>query len=1169
MDQNIKRNVPKQIPPTTKNVRSGGLSSLAPRSVREVSTQPEGPPDDHEAPYLAYSRKELNDQRPSRLPTQSSPQLRGAIDHGASSPQIRSTKHALAGHTQNSKASIVSYEFEETRNHAPHPLYPSSTRMRNDDSMTYVAITASGSSPQSEIEDHDDRSEGSHYTDREAFDDDANAPAWARAKKSFDPPHMIQRHDALIVGLGLGSAVGNADQPNAKSGYDQRAKKGHNGFERSSPSTPKHIMEDGYLVMEEGCSPVANDRRHIERPPAELSSKRPPSTGSRAAIKATSNHSSGFHSPNPEISPLKSTVLVPQTSRQAGWNPGGESSQCDNRGDATAGREATQSPRRDARRNTWVYDEVKPEALVPTQEERAEERPKPDRERENSAIIPWSDSGSPEERLSEDAQRMFDQLQQGNGDRETTGIHIVDEHYHDPADYTPRLQDQGPRVSQDQEQESLQIKQGEIIDAKTGGVKTWRRTISSSAYQSLLKRHGIIEMKRQDVIFELCETEAAFVKSMKMVVRIFVEPLRSRGYWLQGLPSDSAALFETMDGIINVHTQIASALHSLRASQFPLILNFAETFRPFVYRLEAHQPYLVHLEQVTKQLDEIVQDPESKLGQFIRSQNMSYECENMGFTSFLLKPMQRLTKYPLFFKQIWELTPRSHPDHLPMFSLYHSTSLVIKVMQEVKAREEEFKYIESLAARVAGIPPAFELARRERRLVAQGLLRKVELPESIKEFVDGFSTSMDPSHELSPRPSGQRSPLPSATPGTPPIPELAKLGPVTSPLFPLYHNRTPVMATPPSPYTPRQTYMSAVSRASTVLSEASRISEWTTSYSPTTSMAIPSDFEDGARPDSSASSILSNGHAPFVPYGQMDYAGGSKKHNGPISLKGSGRGKAHRETPIYVFVFNDLVIFTSQTEKSGLFTSKNTHSTSERLKLIENWGISRVLGVIDRSGKLDYNHLIQVDLLPMSLQDFGDKPSIRTDQVSKIFTLHLTLPTTGNARLNLQPTEQMDEAKNKWLAAFDRCYGYTLRALTFPSVAPKSSENSQEIRGSSVMDLLTSGTPLPKSPSYQGDLPESEQWDPSQREDRDSERWSRKFKVVLREIERTQDTPVMLIGDAALTIGRGLKRVHTTDRTRRNGPQQLLLPAATGMSSPSASSGSSQGRRSILGIKRK
>lgn len=57
--------------------------------------------------------------------------------------------------------------------------------------------------------------------------------------------------------------------------------------------------------------------------------------------------------------------------------------------------------------------------------------------------------------------------------------------------------------------------------------KTWKGTLSVGAYDNLLERHGIIEMKRQDVIWELCETETSFVKSLKMILRLFVQPLRS------------------------------------------------------------------------------------------------------------------------------------------------------------------------------------------------------------------------------------------------------------------------------------------------------------------------------------------------------------------------------------------------------------------------------------------------------------------------------------------------------------------------------------------------------------------------------------------------------------------------------------------------------------------
>jgi hypothetical protein len=182
--------------------------------------------------------------------------------------------------------------------------------------------------------------------------------------------------------------------------------------------------------------------------------------------------------------------------------------------------------------------------------------------------------------------------------------------------------------------------------------------------------------------------------------------------------------------------------------------------------------------------------------------------------------------------------------------------------------------------------------------------------------------------------------------------------------------------------------------------------------------------------------------------------------------------------------------------------------------------------------------------------------------------VYLTLPTTSNSRLNLKPAEQLTEAKEKWMAALDRTYGYTLRALTFPSLVTEASSNVAQL---SVISLLASGQPLPKSPKQQPSIQTDGDGEHDQDEhDRlDRRWWSQRFREMLREIERIQDTPVMLIGDAALTMGRGLKRVHTADRTKRNGPQQLLLTGGMAMKSPSANSSSSNSRKSLLSLKRR
>lgn len=76
--------------------------------------------------------------------------------------------------------------------------------------------------------------------------------------------------------------------------------------------------------------------------------------------------------------------------------------------------------------------------------------------------------------------------------------------------------------------------------------RTWLSTVSSSAYHSLLDRYGEVEIKRQQIIWDLCETERAFVRRLQTFVHLFICPLRMKDSvtWLTGVPPEVARLFD-------------------------------------------------------------------------------------------------------------------------------------------------------------------------------------------------------------------------------------------------------------------------------------------------------------------------------------------------------------------------------------------------------------------------------------------------------------------------------------------------------------------------------------------------------------------------------------------------------------------------------------------------
>jgi RhoGEF domain len=189
--------------------------------------------------------------------------------------------------------------------------------------------------------------------------------------------------------------------------------------------------------------------------------------------------------------------------------------------------------------------------------------------------------------------------------------------------------------------------------------RTWLSTISSSAYHSLLDRYGEVEMERQQVIWDLCETERAFVRRLRTFVRLFIRPLRMKDSvtWLAGVPPEVARLFDWLEDIINIHAQISSALRVIVSEQYPIVMRIAGKVRSFVSHLEVHQPYVVRLETTTLLIKRLTAESGSDFGEFIRIQQEQDECHGWSVESFLVEPVNRLVDYPIHFRVCTEPSP--------------------------------------------------------------------------------------------------------------------------------------------------------------------------------------------------------------------------------------------------------------------------------------------------------------------------------------------------------------------------------------------------------------------------------------------------------------------------------------------------------------------------------
>jgi len=185
---------------------------------------------------------------------------------------------------------------------------------------------------------------------------------------------------------------------------------------------------------------------------------------------------------------------------------------------------------------------------------------------------------------------------------------------------------------------------------------SWKSSLSGQEYEEFASTFGSSEMHRQEVIEELILTEWNFVASINSILRVFSMPLRNSDLtFMMDVPLEVARLFNWLDDILAYHIKLLKSLDKVKTRHpSALIVSVAGAIFKHIEGLSIHQSYLVNFKRVTKLIEDVRRsDNKGDLANFdhlIESQCRLPECRGMGLSSFLLKPVQRLMKYPLFFK---------------------------------------------------------------------------------------------------------------------------------------------------------------------------------------------------------------------------------------------------------------------------------------------------------------------------------------------------------------------------------------------------------------------------------------------------------------------------------------------------------------------------------------
>ncbi|KAI4801768.1 hypothetical protein KUCAC02_019639, partial [Chaenocephalus aceratus] len=204
------------------------------------------------------------------------------------------------------------------------------------------------------------------------------------------------------------------------------------------------------------------------------------------------------------------------------------------------------------------------------------------------------------------------------------------------------------------------------------------------------------ERKRQGYIHELIQTEETYVEDLELVLEVFYKPMSESGRLTE---AEMGIIFVNWRELIMSNTKLLKALRVRKKTEgdnMPVQL-IGDLLASELAHMQAYISFCSCQLNAAALLQSKTQDQQD-FKDFLKKIATNYRCKGMPLSSFLLKPMQRITRYPLLIKNILEHTPDNHVDRGPLReALEGAEELCSQVNEGVREKEnsDRLEWIQS------------------------------------------------------------------------------------------------------------------------------------------------------------------------------------------------------------------------------------------------------------------------------------------------------------------------------------------------------------------------------------------------------------------------------------------------------------------------------------------
>src|SRR5581483_1810194 len=220
--------------------------------------------------------------------------------------------------------------------------------------------------------------------------------------------------------------------------------------------------------------------------------------------------------------------------------------------------------------------------------------------------------------------------------------------------------------------------------------------------------HMIFNLTDQFFFFFFKKSFYRYVRDLRLIEENFINPIKKveekyrQKHKRHIVPENLNKVFNSISYFLFIHEVISNCLNERQEAQSPLVRSVSDILLAYVWVFRAYAPYLIHYEDALRELDECIRKKD-KLGRIVRKQQKSPSCRNMPLTTYLLKPFQRLLKYPLLITNLLKGTDKEGFDYENTVSLKTKLDDVLSDVEEQKRSHDNMERLRELETRIHGL----------------------------------------------------------------------------------------------------------------------------------------------------------------------------------------------------------------------------------------------------------------------------------------------------------------------------------------------------------------------------------------------------------------------------------------------------------------------------------